>query len=350
MLRSDFYFDLPEELIAQQPLASRSASRLLYLQQPEVASVESYRIQDLQFLDLPNLLQPNDLLVFNNTKVIPARLYAHKLTGGKVEILLERLLNNNLALAQLRANKKIIPETELKLHNGQSIWVISKNELLFTIKFDLLPGQNIDDLLAEIAHTPLPPYIKRAANALDIQRYQTVYATQPGAVAAPTAGLHFDQAMLDKLNYMGIRSTFITLHVGAGTFSPVRVNDISQHQMHREWFNIPDETCAQIALTHQLGGRVIAIGTTCVRALETFATTNKISGETQIFITPGYEFKLVDGLLTNFHLPESTLLMLVCAFAGQDAVLQAYKHAVAQKYRFFSYGDAMLTFNHSKFT
>lgn len=344
MLRSDFYFSLPEELIAQQPLASRSASRLLYLYQNH--------IQDLQFVDLPNLLQPNDLLVFNNTKVIPARLYAHKLSGGKVEILLERLLNTNLALAQIRANKKIKPGTELKLYNGQSIWVISKNELLFEIKFALRPEQNITDLLAEIAHTPLPPYIKRPDNAQDVQRYQTVYATQPGAVAAPTAGLHFDQTILDKLNQLGIRSSFITLHVGAGTFSPVRVDDINQHQMHREWFNVPTETCAQIALTRQLGGRVIAVGTTCVRALETLATVNQVdelkafSGETQIFITPGYEFKLVDGLLTNFHLPESTLLMLVCAFTGREAVLQAYEHAIAQKYRFFSYGDAMLTFKY----
>ncbi|WP_353571698.1 tRNA preQ1(34) S-adenosylmethionine ribosyltransferase-isomerase QueA [Candidatus Albibeggiatoa sp. nov. BB20] len=336
MHRSDFHFDLPESLIAQFPSKSRTASRLLHLE------TEANQIQDLQFTDFPCLLKPNDLLVFNNTRVMPARLYAHKATGGKVEILIERLLDNKRVLAQVRASKSPKPETELLLEDGTSLTVVQRVEQFFELRFNT--EQDIQQILQAVGHIPLPPYIKRDDGEQDLNRYQTVYAKHLGAVAAPTAGLHFDDNILQQIEQKGIQTAFVTLHVGAGTFSPVRVDDIAQHKMHSEWLTVSESVCEQIQETRRKGGRVIAIGTTSVRALESAAHSGEIqpfTGDTRIFITPGYEFKVVDALLTNFHLPESTLLMLVSAFAGYEQVLAAYHHAVAQQYRFFSYGDAM---------
>ncbi|MCK5876902.1 MAG: tRNA preQ1(34) S-adenosylmethionine ribosyltransferase-isomerase QueA [Candidatus Marithrix sp.] len=330
MQRTDFSFDLPENLIAQHPTESRTASRLLYVNQ----------LQSLKFINFTDLLTPKDLLVFNDTKVIPARLFGHKSSGGKVEILIERILPDNKALAQIRASKTPKAGSKLHLEPNVEVTVLQQNKNFFKLQFN----SSIYAILDSIGHIPLPPYIKRVDTSFDINRYQTVYAQQPGAVAAPTAGLHFDKNLLENIRAMGIKTTFITLHVGAGTFSPMRVNDISQHIMHAEYLEVSPQVCDLVKETRDNGGRVVAVGTTSVRALETASKSGIIepyTGETRLFITPGYEFISVDALLTNFHLPESTLLMLVCAFAGQSVTLNAYQHAVKQKYRFFSYGDAM---------
>jgi len=336
MQRTDFTFDLPDNLIAQHPPTSRTSSKLLFI------DPDTNKFKDLSFLEFPQLLNPKDLLVFNNTRVIPARIFGHKASGGKIEILLERILNKNQILAQIRASKTPKPNTDLYLDSDIKVTVLQQLDNFFKLEFH--DTRSVYEILPEIGHIPLPPYIKRTDTPIDKERYQTIYASKLGAVAAPTAGLHFDTAMLKQIQNMGIETTFITLHVGAGTFSPIRVNDISQHTMHAEYLQVSQQVCEQIQATRARGGRVIAVGTTSVRALET-ATDNGIikpyQGETRLFITPGYKFQSVDALLTNFHLPESTLLMLVSAFAGQKPVLAAYRHAVAQQYRFFSYGDAM---------
>ena len=334
--RRDFYYDLPPELIAQQPPARRGDSRLLTLDGVRGA------LQDRTFRELPELLRPGDLLVFNDTRVIPARLFGRKASGGRLEILVERLLDERRALVQLNASKSPKPGGALRFDAGFTAIVLGRHGDLFEIQLD--GDEPWLALLERYGQTPLPPYIRRASTPEDRERYQTIYARQPGAVAAPTAGLHFDQVLLDRLAVMDVAQAFITLHVGAGTFQPVRVERIADHVMHGEWIDVSAEACEQIVATQARGGRVIAVGTTAVRALETAAQNGEIQpwrGETRIFIYPGYRFRCVDALLTNFHLPESTLLMLVAAFAGYDAMLNAYRHAVERRYRFFSYGDAM---------
>jgi S-adenosylmethionine:tRNA ribosyltransferase-isomerase len=332
--RSDFHFDLPPELIAQQPPAVRSASRLLVLGEP---------LRDARMTDLPGLLSPGDLLVFNDTRVIPARLYGEKDTGGKVEILVERLIGEREALAQVRASKPPKPGARLGIAgSGATFGVLGREGEFYRLQLDGAPS--VLALLEAAGHVPLPPYIDRADAAADRERYQTLFARAPGAVAAPTAGLHFDAALLEAIRARGVDTGTVTLHVGAGTFQPVRVEDLSRHRMHSERFAVGARLCGQIAAARARGGRIVAVGTTVVRTLESVALAGPIApseGETGIFITPGFRFQVVDALLTNFHLPESTLLMLVSAFAGRDAVLAAYRHAVAQRYRFFSYGDAM---------
>jgi S-adenosylmethionine:tRNA ribosyltransferase-isomerase len=334
--RSDFNFDLPRELVAQKPLATRTDSRLLHL------SRTGGQVSDRCFRDLPGLLSPGDLLVFNNTRVIPARLFARKETGGRTEIMLERLLNDSECLAQLKASKTPRPGTLLFLEDGSRVEVSGRQGSFFHLK---LPGGSLASVLEKLGHMPLPPYIERADTAEDRERYQTVYARHPGAVAAPTAGLHFDEELLKSLDSSGIERAEVTLHVGAGTFQPVRCDDIKDHRMHSEYLEVSPAVCAAVERTRARGGRVIAVGTTAVRSLETAAADGRLqpyAGDSSIFIYPGYEFRVIDGLVTNFHLPESTLLMLVCALAGMDETLAAYQHAVAKRYRFFSYGDAML--------
>ena len=336
MLRSDFQFNLPPELIAQYPLPERTASRLLVL------DGESGEMRDLQFLDLPGLLKPGDLLVFNNTRVIPARIFGYKETGGKVEVLVERVLDEHCALAHVRASKSPREGAVLTLEGGLKATMLERDGELFKLRFDG-PGSVITQL-EQYGHMPLPPYIERSDESQDRDRYQTVYAEKQGAVAAPTAGLHFDQKLLDMLADIGVSSSYITLHVGAGTFQPVRTEKISDHLMHAEYIEVGEDVVEAVKKARASGGRVIAVGTTSVRALESAASSGELqpyTGDTDIFITPGYQFKAVDGLVTNFHLPESTLLMLVCAFAGYDNVMSAYHHAVENRYRFFSYGDAM---------
>ena len=340
MRRSDFQFDLPAELIAQYPTQQRPASRLLYL------DARTGQLADRQFRDFPSLLQPGDLLVLNDTRVIPARLLGHKDTGGKLEVLVERLLADDQVLAHVRASKSPKPGGRLFFADGVEAEVVSREDDMFVLRFRD-PARSMVDvatILERLGHMPLPPYIERQDAETDRERYQTVYARQQGAVAAPTAGLHFDEAMLEQIQAQGIELAFVTLHVGAGTFQPVRVEDISEHRMHSEWMQLSEDVVAAVKRTRALGGRVIAVGTTSVRCLETAARQGELhaySGETDIFITPGYQFRVVDALLTNFHLPESTLLMLVSAFAGHDNIMRAYTHAVAERYRFFSYGDAM---------
>jgi S-adenosylmethionine:tRNA ribosyltransferase-isomerase len=337
MKKSDFYYHLPESLIAQKPLPQRSASRLLHLDK------QSGAVTDGQFTDFIDMLQPNDLLVLNDTKVIPARLFGHKASGGKIEILIERIENDRQALAHIKASKSPKPGGLLNLDNGAVCRVMEREHDLFRLAFET--ESTLLELLAEIGHMPLPPYIARADDSDDLDRYQTLFAKQAGAVAAPTAGLHFDQATLDKIEQKGIAKAFVTLHVGSGTFQPVRVEDLSQHVMHKEYFQVPQQTVAAVKQARERGGRVVAIGTTAVRALESASAGGELQagfGDTELFITPGYTFKSVDAMLTNFHLPESTLLMLISAFAGYDAVMEAYRHAIAQRYRFFSYGDAMV--------
>ena len=336
MKKSDFFFDLPEKLIAQHPLKNRSSSRLLAL------SGQTGEIVDQQFAALPDLLQAGDLLVFNDTRVIPARLLGHKDSGGRIEILVERILDEHRALTQIRASKTPKPGSVLHLNNGVKVTLLAKQDGFYEL--DFRPNK-VQDVLASIGHMPLPPYIHRQDVENDRDRYQTVYAETPGAVAAPTAGLHFDQEILHRLQQKEIQCGFLTLHVGAGTFQPVRVEDLDEHKMHQEWCTINEALCQKIKNTKQQGGRIIAVGTTSVRALETAAVEGEIkpfTGETDIFIRPGYRFKMVDAMVTNFHLPESTLLMLVCAFSGVENIMQAYQHAIIQQYRFFSYGDAML--------
>jgi S-adenosylmethionine:tRNA ribosyltransferase-isomerase len=336
MRRSDFHFDLPDDLIAQYPSPDRGASRLLCL------NGDNGELQDLQFRQLPGLLREGDLLVFNDTRVIPARLFGRKASGGKVEVLVERVLSATRVLAHVRASKSPKPGTVLILGDEVEVTVEGRQDALFEIRFP--ETQPVMSVLERHGRIPLPPYIEREAEASDVERYQTVYSRRQGAVAAPTAGLHFDQAMLDQLAEMGVQSCFVTLHVGAGTFQPIRVDDIREHSMHSEYIEVPEEVCDKVAAARKRGGRVVAVGTTSVRALESAARGGQLApytGETDIFIYPGYEFRVVDAMITNFHLPESTLLMLVSAFAGYDHVMAAYAHAVQARYRFFSYGDAM---------
>jgi len=376
MRKSDFHYHLPTELIAQHPVSPRSASRLLVL------DGATGGCRDAQFTDLPSLLRAGDLLVFNDTRVIPARLFGTKDTGGRVEVLIERVLNAHRALAQVRASKPPKPGSGISLDGGVEVQVEGRHDDFYELAF--MADEPLWQILDRIGHMPLPPYISRADEAGDTERYQTIYAQHPGAVAAPTAGLHFDEAMLARLKELGVESAYVTLHVGAGTFQPLRVDDIHAHRMHKEFFRIDQTACDRINAAKAAGRRVIAIGTTVMRVLETaaqrklnslslegegggvgvaatrrfaphptlspegrgiaetgFCSIEPYEGETDIFIYPGYRFQVADALLTNFHLPESTLLMLVCAFGGTEQVLNAYRHAVEQKYRFYSYGDAM---------
>lgn len=333
---SDFHFDLPADLIAQQPLAERSDSRLLHL------AKEGGQTTDYGFRDLPGLLKKGDLLVFNNTRVIPARLFGRKESGGQVEIMLERIISERDCLAQLRASKSPKQGSLIILEDGSRVEVVGREDSFFSLR--LLDG-TLGEILGKLGHMPLPPYIERADTGYDRERYQTVYARHPGAVAAPTAGLHFDNAILTAIETLGIERAEVTLHVGAGTFQPVRCDRIEDHRMHAEWLEVSAGVCEAVERTRARGGRVIAVGTTAVRSLETAAAGGGLepwSGDSRIFIYPGYRFRVIDGLVTNFHLPESTLLMLVCALAGTDETLAAYRHAVSERYRFFSYGDAML--------
>ena len=337
MRTADFNFDLPPELIAQYPLKNRTDSRLLCLANGEISHK--------QFTDFPSLINPGDLLVFNNTKVIPARVFLQKATGGRVEVLLERVLGEERFLAHLKASKASPAGTILYLNNQPTLEVIGRHDNLFELKN--LTNLPLLELFATHGHMPLPPYITRSDEHADQERYQTVYARQQGAVAAPTAGLHFDEAILEQLKANGVDFAFVTLHVGAGTFQPVRVDNILEHKMHAEYIEVSEVVCQQVRAAKAAGKRVIAVGTTSVRCLESaclFAENFHIAsyyGDTDIFIYPGYQFKCVDALLTNFHLPESTLLMLVSAFAGYEPIMRAYQAAIAEKYRFFSYGDAM---------
>lgn len=333
---SDFRFDLPERLIAQYPLGERSASRLLHLER------ETGRWHDRRFADLPGLLESGDLLVFNNTRVIPARLRARKESGGRVEIMVERVIDDREAVVQLRANRKPGPGTHLFVEGQGELEILGREDEFW--RLGIVSGPGWSALLEAAGHMPLPPYIEREDESLDADRYQTVYARVPGAVAAPTAGLHFDESVFERLDRKGVARAECTLHVGAGTFQPVRVDDISQHQMHAEWLSVSPELVEAVAAARARGGRVVAVGTTAVRALETAAADGELApfaGDSRLFIYPGYEFRVVDAMITNFHLPGSTLLMLVSAFAGRERVLAAYRHAVDDEYRFFSYGDAM---------
>lgn len=334
MLLSDFDYSLPDELIARYPLPERSASRLLCLDGPTGA------IAHRQFTDILALLTPNDLLVFNNTKVLAARLFAQKQTGGQVEILIERVLSAHEVLAHGRSSKGLRDGMVLTLAAGGEVTVLGREGHLYRFHSE----RSWFELMAEQGHMPLPPYFERDDEAADRDRYQTVYAAVPGAVAAPTAGLHFDEPLLAALAAKGVRMAHVTLHVGAGTFQPVRVERIEEHTMHSEWFEVSPAVVQAVAETRARGGRVIAVGTTSVRSLESAAAGGALesgTGDTTIFIYPGYRFRVVDALITNFHLPQSTLLMLVSAFSGREHILAAYREAVEQKYRFFSYGDAM---------
>jgi S-adenosylmethionine:tRNA ribosyltransferase-isomerase len=334
MRKSEFHFDLPTALIAQTPAEPRGASRLLVL--------DGDRPRDLPFADLPQCLRRGDLLVFNDTRVIPARLFGVKDTGGRVEVLVERVLDAHRVLAQLRASKAPKPGSRIEVQGRVGASVRRRRGEFYELEFD--SPQPVLAVLDALGHVPLPPYIARTDTAADRERYQTVFARVPGAVAAPTAGLHFDAAMLARLDALGVERAFVTLHVGAGTFQPLRVDELHEHRMHSEWFSVSEATAQRVRAAKEQGRRVVAAGTTVVRALESAARGGAVApfdGETDIFIYPGYAFRAVDALLTNFHLPESTLLMLVCAFGGKQRVLAAYRHAVEQKYRFFSYGDAM---------
>jgi S-adenosylmethionine:tRNA ribosyltransferase-isomerase len=329
---SDFDYHLPEELIAQHPAAERTASRLLHL------DGRTGEMRDRMFLDMVELLDPGDVLVVNDTRVIKARLHGRKDSGGEVEVLVERVLDAHRALAQVRASKSPKAGRKLLLSGGIEAEVLGRRDEFFELRFD----DDVLDTLARHGEVPLPPYITHAADGGDESRYQTVYARVPGAVAAPTAGLHFDEELLGALDAKGVKRAPLTLHVGAGTFQPVRVDDVSRHVMHSEWYGIPQETVDAIA---NAKGRVVAVGTTALRALESAAASGELkagTAETRLFIMPGYRFQVVERLITNFHLPKSTLLMLVSAFAGAENIKRAYAHAVAGRYRFFSYGDAML--------
>ena len=333
MDRAEFHYDLPTDLVAQQPLPERSASRLLV--------VRGDSTEDRRFAELPRFLGPGDLLVLNDTRVIRARLRGQKPTGGKVEVLLERITGPRTATAQIRASRSPRHGAELSLANGSRVRVVGRHGSLFRLQF----SSDIEPLLEAHGEVPLPPYIRRRVAPEDRDRYQTVYARDDGSVAAPTAGLHFDAVLLQTLRQRGVETAFLTLHVGIGTFVPVRTQRIEDHRLHSEWCRVTPELCAQVQRARQRGGRVVAVGTTTVRALESAAADGLLQpfdGETSLYIRPGFRFRVVDALITNFHLPESSLLMLVCAFAGRERMLAAYRHAVAQRYRFFSYGDAML--------
>ncbi|NDY82959.1 tRNA preQ1(34) S-adenosylmethionine ribosyltransferase-isomerase QueA [Orrella sp. NBD-18] len=347
---ADFDYNLPSELIAQAPAAARTDSRLLHLD-------SEGRLNDLDFTAITSLVRPGDLLVFNDTRVIKARLFGRKASGGQVEVLIERITSEHEALAHIRASKSPGPGTSLRLSDAIDVTVMGRDNDLFILKFD----GPILDLLDRYGSIPLPPYISHQPDALDDLRYQTVYAREPGAVAAPTAGLHFDENILEKFARMGVARAFVTLHVGAGTFQPVRVDKLSDHVMHAERYTVPAATAQAIARTRAEGGRIIAVGTTSVRALESAAKAQREdalahpdrnipdprnqllanSGDTRLFITPGFAYQVVDAMVTNFHLPQSTLLMLVSAFIGMEQMKAAYSHAIKQRYRFFSYGDAM---------
>ncbi|KVH71058.1 S-adenosylmethionine:tRNA ribosyltransferase-isomerase [Burkholderia ubonensis] len=339
---SDFDFHLPPELIAQTALPDRTASRLLEVDN----TVAPARLVDRRFAELPSCIAPGDLLVFNDTKVLKARFFGHKASGGKVEVLIERVTGTHTALAQIRASKSPGPGTTLTLADAFDVTLGERVEPFFTLHF---PAPCLT-LIEQYGRLPLPPYIEHDPDATDETRYQTVYASNPGAVAAPTAGLHFDEPLLAKLDAMGVERATLTLHVGAGTFQPVRVENLAEHKMHSEWYELPQSLVDRIAATRARGGNVIAVGTTSMRALEAAARDADAAGrplaatqaETDIFITPGYAFRVVDRLVTNFHLPKSTLLMLVSAFAGVETIRAAYRHAIDERYRFFSYGDAML--------
>jgi S-adenosylmethionine:tRNA ribosyltransferase-isomerase len=341
MKLSDFDFELPNHLIARYPTEQRTASRLLHL------NGQNGEVAHRQFPDVLSLLKRGDLLIFNNTRVIPARLLGHKDTGGKVEVLVERMIDEHKVLAHVRASKS--PKEGARLQLEESVWgtVIGRQEALFEIQFE--GPQTVLELLEAHGHMPLPPYIDRADEESDKERYQTVYNEKPGAVAAPTAGLHFDEELLQKLADKGIEQAFVTLHVGAGTFQPVRVENILEHKMHSEYAEVSQDVVDAIIKTKERGGRVIAVGTTSVRSVESAAQESRFEGDslkpffgdTSIFIYPGYEFLVVDALITNFHLPESTLMMLVSAFAGSENIKNAYQQAIEHEYRFFSYGDSM---------
>ncbi|WP_292931312.1 tRNA preQ1(34) S-adenosylmethionine ribosyltransferase-isomerase QueA [Noviherbaspirillum sp.] len=330
---SDFDFHLPQELIAQLPLPQRSASRLLH--------VDGDALLDRAFADIVDLLAPGDLLVFNNTRVLKARFFGAKETGGKVEVLIERVLDHRTVHAQVRASKSPHPGSRMRLADAFDVLVGERAGEFFTLTFP----SDVFDLIEAHGRLPLPPYIEHAADEFDETRYQTVYAKEPGAVAAPTAGLHFDQPLLDKLRDKGVRFAYVTLHVGAGTFQPVRTENLAEHKMHSEWYTMPQETVDAVHAAKSAGRDVVAVGTTSMRALESASQSGALqagSADTNLFITPGYVFKTVDRMITNFHLPKSTLLMLVSAFAGYQRIRAAYAHAIEQRYRFFSYGDAML--------
>ena len=331
----EFDYELPAELVAQHPSFERAASRLLHL------DAAAGGISDWHFADLPRFLRPGDLMVLNDTRVIKARIEARKQSGGKMEVLIERILDGNSGLAMLRASHPPKAGQWIRVGPMDRALIKARHGDLFELQFE----RDLLGLLDRLGNVPLPPYIARRPSALDESRYQTVYAKENGAVAAPTAGLHFDQAMLDKVRDAGVQLAFVTLHVGAGTFQPVRAQRIEDHAMHSEWYQVPAETAAALARTRAQGGRVLAVGTTSLRALESAHEDGRLragSAQTRLFIHPGYRFRVVDRLLTNFHLPRSTLLMLVAAFAGLDNVRRAYRHAVEQRYRFLSYGDAML--------
>ena len=347
---SDFDFDLPEALIAQHPAAERSGSQLL--------DARAQAPVDRIFKELPELLLPGDLLVFNDTRVLKARLFGEKASGGKLELLVERVLNDQQVVAHLKVSKKPVPGATVHLAGGKAgggfdatllgRWPDAQGAL-FHFALHGTAGESAWELMERYGHLPLPPYIERQQNALhdpdatqDGERYQTVFARAPGAVAAPTAALHFDQALLQRLAARGVQQASVTLHVGAGTFQPVKTECLAEHQMHSEWYDIPPATLAALERCRARGGRVVAVGTTTVRTLESWAANGQTQGETRIFITPGYRFAVVDLLITNFHLPKSTLMMLVSAFAGYEHIRAAYRHAIEQRYRFFSYGDAML--------
>lgn len=331
---ADFHFDLPESLIARHPLAERRASRLLVLDGPSGA------LEHRRFSDLLDYLEPGDLMVFNNTRVIPARLFGQKATGGKLEILVERVLDSERVLAHVRSSKSPKPGARILIEGAGEAEMLARHDALFELRF----SEPVLPLLERVGHMPLPPYIDRPDEAADRERYQTVYAQRAGAVAAPTAGLHFDEALLAAIRAKGVETAFVTLHVGAGTFQPVRVERIEDHHMHSEWLEVGQDVVDAVAACRARGGKVIAVGTTSVRSLESAARDGVLkpfSGDTDIFLYPGRPFHVVDALVTNFHLPESTLLMLVSAFAGYPETMAAYAAAVEQGYRFFSYGDAM---------
>ncbi|KZY95832.1 tRNA preQ1(34) S-adenosylmethionine ribosyltransferase-isomerase QueA [Oleibacter sp. HI0075] len=335
MKTSDFSFELPDHLIARHPAAERSASRLL------VFDPQQQQIDDRIFRDIESLIEPGDLLVFNNTRVIPARLFGEKASGGKLEALIERVVSEHDVLAHLRSSRSPKPGQLISL-GGEDAEVVGREGALFHLRFT--SERPVLDILEDVGHMPLPPYMEREDAEEDRERYQTVYAEKPGAVAAPTAGLHFDDGLLERLAAKGVNFAFVTLHVGAGTFQPVKVDNIHEHHMHSEYIEVPEDVVEAVRATRAAGKRVIAVGTTSVRSLESASRSGAIEtfqGDSDIFIYPGYEFRSVDAMITNFHLPESTLIMLVSAFAGREGTLAAYDHAVANEYRFYSYGDAM---------
>ncbi len=335
MKTSDFSFELPDHLIARHPAAERSASRLL------VFDPQQQQIDDRIFRDIESLIEPGDLLVFNNTRVIPARLFGEKASGGKLEALIERVVSEHEVLAHVRSSRSPKPGQLISL-GGEDAEVVGREGALFHLRF--ISERPVLDILEDVGHMPLPPYMEREDAEEDRERYQTVYAEKPGAVAAPTAGLHFDDGLLARLTAKGVNFAFVTLHVGAGTFQPVKVDNIHEHHMHSEYIEVPEDVVEAVRATRAAGKRVIAVGTTSVRSLESASRSGAIEtfqGDSDIFIYPGYEFRSVDAMITNFHLPESTLIMLVSAFAGREGTLAAYDHAVANEYRFYSYGDAM---------